>query len=121
MADAYRSLGRGYSAVRQPDPRIARQVHAALGAAATVLNVGAGAGSYEPDGRNVLAVEPSATMLRQRPPGSAPAGCAVAGHLPCVDDRLDAALAVLTVRHWRGPAAGAACPGGRWCSRGTSR
>ncbi|MEU0464873.1 class I SAM-dependent methyltransferase [Amycolatopsis sp. NPDC006131] len=83
-------------------------MHAALGAAATVLNVGAGAGSYEPDGRDVLAVEPSATMLCQRPPGSAPAVCAVAEHLPCADHRFDAALAVLTVHHWRDPATGLA-------------
>ncbi|WP_431921731.1 class I SAM-dependent methyltransferase [Amycolatopsis tucumanensis] len=108
MADPYGSFGRGYSSVRRPDPRIARQVHAALGAAATVLNVGAGAGSYEPDRRDVLAVEPSATMLRQRPPGSAPAVCALAEHLPCADHRFDAALAVLTVHHWRDPAAGLA-------------
>ena len=107
-ADPYRALGAGYARVRQPDPRIARQLDAALGDAATVINVGAGTGSYEPQGRRVLAVEPSATMLSQRPAGSAPAVRALAEQLPCGDGQFDAALALLTVHHWRDLPAGLA-------------
>ena len=70
-APAYDRLGRGYSEVRRPDPRIAARIEAALGDARTVLNVGAGTGSYEPGGREVTAVEPSTEMIAQRPPGSA--------------------------------------------------
>jgi SAM-dependent methyltransferase len=106
--DPYREFGRGYAEVRRPDPRVARQLHAALGDAATVINVGAGAGSYEPTDRVVLAVEPSATMLAQRPPGSAPAVCAGADALPCVDGQFDAALASLTAHHWPDLGAGLA-------------
>jgi SAM-dependent methyltransferase len=108
VADPYRTLGRGYRHVRRPDPRIAQRLHAALGDAATVVNVGAGAGSYEPPDRRVLAVEPSVTMLRQRPPGSAPALRAVAERLPCRTGGFDAALALLTVHHWGNPPAGLA-------------
>jgi len=104
--DPYRTFGRGYAEVRRPDPRIARQLHAALADAATVVNVGAGTGSYEPAGRRVLAVEPSVTMVRQRGPGAAPAVRAVAEDLPCADGRFDVALALLTVHHWRDPVAG---------------
>ncbi|HVV14510.1 class I SAM-dependent methyltransferase [Amycolatopsis sp.] len=108
MTDPYRALGNGYADVRRPDPRIAAQVQAALGNAASVVNVGAGTGSYEPDDRRVVAVEPSATMLLQRPPGSAPAVQAFAEHLPFATGRFDVALAVLTVHHWRDPQAGLA-------------
>ena len=69
----YEANGAGYTARRQPDPRIAALVHAALGDAQTVINVGAGAGSYEPGDRHVVAVEPSATMRAQRPLHLAPA------------------------------------------------
>lgn len=101
MSEApYDSLGRGYSRVRQPDPRIAAQIDAALGPARTVLNVGAGTGSYEPEGREVTAVEPSAEMIGQRPPGSAPAVQASAEDLPFADRSFDASLAVLTAHHW---------------------
>jgi SAM-dependent methyltransferase len=106
LTDPYRTFGRGYAQVRRPDPRVARQLHAALGPATTVVNVGAGAGSYEPAGRRVLAVEPSVTMVRQRAPGSAPVVRAAAESLPCGDDRFDVALALLTVHHWRDPVAG---------------
>lgn len=108
LTDPYRTFGRGYAEVRRPDPRIARQLHAALGDAATVVNVGAGAGSYEPANLQVLAVEPSVTMLRQRGPDAAPAVRATAEALPCGDDRFDVALALLTVHHWRDPVAGLA-------------
>lgn len=104
----YDRLGRGYSRVRQPDPRIAAQIDAALGAARTVLNVGAGTGSYEPEGRAVTAVEPSAEMIAQRPPGSAPVVQASAEYLPFDDASFDASLAVLTVHHWADLGAGLA-------------
>jgi len=104
----YDHLGRGYSRVRQPDPRIAAQIDAALGTARTVLNVGAGTGSYEPEGREVTAVEPSAEMIGQRPPGSAPVVQASAEELPFADRSFDASLAVLTVHHWADLVAGLA-------------
>lgn len=63
----YDLLGRGYARTRKPDPRIAKRIEAALGEARTVLNVGAGTGSYEPADRKVTAVEPSAEMIAQRP------------------------------------------------------
>lgn len=96
----YDRLGRGYSRVRRPDPRIGARIDAALGDARTVLNVGAGTGSYEPEGREVTAVEPSAEMIGQRPAGSAPAVQASAEDLPFPDDSFDAAMAVLTAHHW---------------------
>ncbi len=97
---AYDRLGRGYSEVRRPDPRIAARIQTALGDARTVLNVGAGTGSYEPTDRDVTAVEPSAEMIAQRPAGSAPVVQAGAEALPFDDDSFDAAMAVLTVHHW---------------------
>ncbi|MCJ7437040.1 MAG: class I SAM-dependent methyltransferase [Acidimicrobiia bacterium] len=85
---------------RRPDPSIARRIRAALGDAATVINVGAGAGSYEPDDRTVVAVEPSMVMLSQRPVAAAPAARAVDEALPFPDDFFDVATALLTVHHW---------------------
>jgi SAM-dependent methyltransferase len=79
---------------------VAAHIHAALGAARRVVNLGAGAGSYEPADRMVVAVEPSTTMLGHRPPGAAPAVRARAEALPFCDAAFDAALAVLTVHHW---------------------
>lgn len=96
----YDRLGPGYSKTRRADPRIARQISEALGNAASVINVGAGAGSYEPTDRDVVAVEPSAEMIAQRPPDAAPAVQATAESLPFDDDSFDAALAVLTAHHW---------------------
>jgi SAM-dependent methyltransferase len=104
----YDRIGGGYAGYRQPDPRIAAAIREALGGAARVVNVGAGAGSYEPRGPGVAAVEPSAAMIRQRPPGSAPVVQAVAGALPFADGAFDAALAVLTVHHWPDRARGLA-------------
>lgn len=102
----YERHGAGYARMRQPDPRIAAHVHAALGASRTVLNAGAGAGSYEPDDRYVLAVEPSAAMRAQRPAGAAPALDATAEHLPFDDDSFDAAMATVTVHQWADAARG---------------
>lgn len=96
----YDRIGVDYTALRKPDPRIAAAIDAALGDARTVLNVGAGAGSYEPADRAVTALEPSTKMIRQRPPDAAPAVQGVAEDLPFADDSFDAAMAVLTVHHW---------------------
>jgi SAM-dependent methyltransferase len=104
----YELHGRTYAQHRRPDPRIAARIHAALGDARTVLNVGAGAGSYEPCDRWVLAVEPSATMRAQRPAGAAPAIAARAEALPLDDGAVDAAMACVTIHHWESPAAGLA-------------
>lgn len=105
---AYDRIGRGYSVIRQPEPRIAARLEAALDDAQTVLNVGAGSGSYEPDDREVTAVEPSAEMIAQRPPGSAPVVQAVAESLPFDDGSFDAAMAIITIHHWSDPHAGLA-------------
>ena len=104
----YDSHGIAYARRRRPDPRIAAQIQAALGDARTVLNVGAGTGSYEPVDRWVLAVEPSATMRAQRPAGAAPAIDARAEALPLDDDSVDAAMACFTIHHWDPPEAGLA-------------
>ena len=88
------------------EPRIAAQVWAALGDARTVLNVGAGTGSYEPSDRDVTAVEPSAVMRGQRPPGAAPCVAATAESLPFEGQSFDAAMAFATIHHWQDPIAG---------------
>ena len=104
----YDQIGIGYSDYRRPDPRIAARIEAALGTCRSVLNVGAGAGSYEPSGRSVLAVEPSAEMIRQRRQTAARAIQADAGHLPFEDRSFDASLAILTIHHWPDKARGLA-------------
>lgn len=103
---AYDRIGIGYSEGRRPDRRIAAQVEAALGDARTVLNVGAGAGSYEPLDREVTAVEPSAEMIAQRPPGAAPVVQASAEELPFGDGSFDTAMAIVSDHHWSDRAAG---------------
>lgn len=105
---AYDRIGVGYREVRQPDPRIAARIEAALGEARTVLNVGAGTGSYEPTDRAVTAVEPSELMISQRPEWAAPVVQATAELLPFEDDSFDAAMAVITVHHWTDLEAGLA-------------
>lgn len=102
----YDKIGQGYAAHRRPDPRIAAMIHAALGDARTVLNVGAGAGSYEPLDRHVIAIEPAEAMRRQRPPHLAPAINARAENLPLDDQSVDAAMATVTVHQWMDRAAG---------------
>src|SRR3954468_15344774 len=96
----YDAIGRSYAATRRPDPRIAARIEAALGDARSVVNVGAGTGSYEPRDREVLAVETSAVMRAQRPPGAARAVGGGAEPLPLADGAVDAAMAVLTLHHW---------------------
>ncbi len=100
MPQLYDAIGSTYQDYRRPDVRIATVIARALGDAQTVVNVGAGTGSYEPRDRAVIAVEPSLTMIRQRPLGSAPAVQASALQLPFGDGAFAAALAVLTVHHW---------------------
>ena len=102
----YDAIGGGYAATRRTDPRIAARIWAALGDARTVVNVGAGTGSYEPPDRDVTAVEPSAVMRAQRPPQAAPCLAADAGRLPFRDGSFDAAMAVLSDHHWPDPIAG---------------
>ena len=97
----YDKIGVGYARLRRPDPRVATLISHALGECDSVLNVGAGTGSYEPDDRTVVAVEPAMTMIRQRPTGSAPAVRTSALALPFGDRMFGAALAVLTLHHWR--------------------
>ena len=96
----YDGIGGGYSSTRQADPRIEERIHRALGDAVSVVNVGAGAGSYEPRDREVVAVEPSERMIAQRPSGSAPVVRASAEQLPFREGAFDAAMAVLSDHHW---------------------
>ena len=103
----YDRIGRAYASTRRPDPRVDAAIRAALGDAASVVNVGAGAGSYEPP-QTVLAVEPSAAMIAQRPEGAAPAVQATAERIPLPDGACEAALAVLTIHHWADPGRGVA-------------
>ncbi len=102
----YDTIGATYTVTRRTEPRIAAQVWAALGDARTVLNVGAGTGSYEPSDRDVTAVEPSAVMRAQRPAGAARCVAAGAESLPFEDQSFDAAMAFATVHHWQDPIAG---------------
>jgi len=105
-AQLYDTIGATYTVTRRTEPRIAEQIWAALGDARTVLNVGAGTGSYEPSDRDVTAVEPSAVMRAQRAAGAAPCVAATAESLPFEDQSFDAAMAVSTVHHWTDPIAG---------------
>src|SRR5580658_7873616 len=105
-AQLYDTIGATYTVTRRTEPRIAAKVWDALGDARTVLNVGAGTGSYEPHDRDVTAVEPSALMRAQRPSGAAPCVAAAAEGLPFQDQSFDAAMAFATVHHWQDPIAG---------------
>jgi len=95
----YDAIGATYTITRRPDPRLGARISTALGDARSVINVGAGSGSYEPP-QTMLAVEPSPVMINQRPAGSAPVVQARAEALPVADDAADAAMALLTVHHW---------------------
>ena len=96
----YDAIGAEYAVTRREDPRIAAMIHAALGEARTVANVGAGAGSYEPRDREVIAIEPSEVMIAQRDPSLPPAIRGGAYPLPLEDRSVDGAMAILTIHHW---------------------
>jgi len=98
--ELYDRIGRTYTGTRHPDPRIAAAIWDALGDARTVLNVGAGAGAYEPPDREVVALEPSEVMISQRPAGAAPVVRGRAEELPFGDGSFDAVMAVLSDHHW---------------------
>ena len=102
MVDAtpYDAIGQGYATSRTADPRLAAVIHEALGDAQRIVNVGAGTGNYEPTDCDLIAVEPSSVMIRQRPAVASPAVQAMAEHLPFADSTFDAALAISTVHHW---------------------
>lgn len=102
----YDTIGATYTVTRRTEPRIAAALWAALGDARTVLNVGAGTGSYEPADRDLIAVEPSALMRAQRPANAAPCLAAAADSLPFEDQSFDAAMAFATIHHWPDPIAG---------------
>jgi len=108
VATLYDEIGRNYSARRESDPRVAAAIEDAIEGCHSVLNVGAGAGSYEPHSRTVIAVEPSLTMIAQRLPGMAPVVQARAEALPFPDRSFDAVLGVLTVHHWKSQTKGLA-------------
>ena len=97
----YDAIGAGYAKRRQPDPTISAAIDEALGDARRIVNVGAGTGSYEPPAVTAAAVEPSSVMAAQRPDHLVPAVLAGSEDLPFLDDAFDAALAVLTLHHWR--------------------
>jgi SAM-dependent methyltransferase len=103
---AYNRIGLNYSDFRRPDPRIAAAIWKALGDARSVVNVGAGTGSYEPTDREVIAIEPSPVMIAQRPPEVASAIEGTAEDLPLAGKSVDAAMGVLTIHHWRDLGAG---------------
>lgn len=105
-AELYDSIGMTYSEIRRTDHRLAERIWTALGDAVSIVNVGAGSGSYEPPDRAVIAVEPSAVMRAQRPSSAAPCISASAERLPFPDKSFDAAMAVLSDHHWRDPMAG---------------
>jgi SAM-dependent methyltransferase len=98
--DLYDELGDGYTATRQPDPRIATRIHEALGDANSIANVDAGVGAYEPPDRQVLPIEPSQRMIAQRAPGLARAIRGHAESLPLGSSSVDAAMACMTLHHW---------------------
>src|SRR5687768_11354294 len=100
MDPSYDTIGLDYAELRKPDPRIAAAIAKALGPARKVLNVGAGAGSYEPADREVTALEPSIGMIRQRPASAASVVQGRAEDLPFDDDSFEASMAILTVHHW---------------------
>ena len=105
-AQLYDTIGVAYTVTRRTEPRIAEQIWTALGDARTVLNVGAGTGSYEPPCLDVTAVEPSAVMRAQRPAGAAPCVDATAKSLLFGDQSFDAAMAFATIEHWQDPIRG---------------
>ena len=100
MDIVYNDIGRGYSNKRLADPRIAALIHEQMGGARRVLNIGAGTGSYEPRHLDLVALEPSITMISQRPADAAPAVLGRAETLPFSDGSFDLSMALLTLHHW---------------------
>lgn len=100
QSSIYDQIGLQYASTRRPDPRIAAQIQQALGDARSIVNVGAGAGSYEPHDREVLPIEPSERMIAQRTPGHTPAMWGHAESLPLAANSVDAAMACMTLHHW---------------------
>ena len=96
----YDQIGAGYAAQRSEDPWLREQITGVLAGAGSVVNIGAGTGSYEPDGVQVIPIEPSEIMIRQRPASRATATMAVAQQLPLADNSVDAAMSVLSIHHW---------------------
>lgn len=107
-AALYDTIGVGYAPVRRPDPRLYAEILTALGPCRSVVNVGAGTGSYEPADLHVVAVEPSGVMIAQRPPDAGPPVVSVAERLPIADRSVDAAMTIFSVHHWSDIAAGIA-------------
>ncbi len=101
MGSVYNTIGVEYAEARRPDSRLAKLIRAQIVDLETVLNVGAGVGSYEPDGKVLVALEPSWKMISQRPAGAAPCVCGLAENLPFQDKSFDGGLALLTLHHWR--------------------
>ena len=99
MSELYDQIGDGYTALRRPDPRIHAVISGQLQGVSTLLNVGAGNGSYEPEKLPVITIEPSARMISQRQDRSQVVQ-ARAEALPFSDNSFDAATAVLTIHHW---------------------
>lgn len=106
--EIYNQIGTCYASLRTPDLHWTARIHQALEGHRTLVNVGAGAGSYEPRFMSVVGVEPSQVMISQRSTSAAPVICGVAEQLPFPDNTFDVALAVLTVHHWSDPGAGLA-------------
>ena len=96
----YDTIGKQYADYRRPDPRIARAIQSEIGDCTSVVNIGAGSGSYEPIDREIVAIEPSRVMIAQRPTGLCPYIQARAEALPFRSDTFDCALAILTLHHW---------------------
>lgn len=96
----YDRIGRDYQRRRRPDLRFAARIEEELGDCVSVLNVGAGTGSYESPHRKVVALEPSETMIRQRPPNAAPVIVGEAERIPLIAQSVDAVTAFMTVHHW---------------------
>ncbi len=107
-AEIYDRIGADYASMRRPEARWIAQIHQALDGCRTLVNIGAGAGSYEPTFMSVVGVEPSQIMIKQRSSAAAPVVCGVAEQLPFLDDAFDVALAVFSVHHWSDPTAGLA-------------
>ena len=101
MDAVYNKIGTDYTNTRRPDPRLADLIHSPLEGMESILNVGAGAGSYEPADKSLIALEPSSTMISQRPAGAAPCVSGEVENLPFADNSFDSAMALLTLHHWR--------------------